>query len=92
MTTLTLPRLRREWRARGAQAAVMLVVGAGRVIGWARRRSALLPGLAGAAGVSWGLALITHQAGTGIAVGGVLLLAMDRQIKLRPGGDERIQA
>ena len=88
MTTLTLPRLRREWRARGSQAAVILVLGAGRVIGWARRRSALVPGLAGAAGVSWGLALITHQAGTGIAVGGVFLLAMDRQIKLGGGHGE----
>jgi len=88
MTTLTLPRLRREWRARGAQGAVVLVLGAGPGVGWARRRSALVPGLAGAAGVSWGLALITHQAGTGIAVGGVFLLAMDRQIKLGGGHGE----
>jgi len=85
MTTLTLPRARAAWRERGSQVAAALAVGAGRVIGWARRRSSLLPGLAGAGLASWGTAMAYLPAG--VILGGVFLLAMDRQIKIRPGGE-----
>ena len=82
MTTLTFAR-----QPRGSQMAAALAVRAGRVIGWARRRSALLPGLAGAAMVSYGAAL--WHLPLGIAAGGAFLLAADRQISVRkfPGGE-----
>lgn len=84
MTTLTLPRLRTRARARGSEIAAALLIGLGHVIGFAKRRSAFLPGLAGAALVSWGAALVYLPAG--VILGGVFLLAMDRQIKLGPRG------
>ena len=80
MTTLTFPRRRSRARARGSQITGALAAGVGHVIGFARVRSRLLPGLAGAAGVCWGAALVYLPAG--VILGGVFLLAMDRQIKL----------
>jgi hypothetical protein len=79
VTTLTFPRR----QPRGSQAVSNAIVGAGRVIGWVRRRSALLPGLAGAGMVSYAAALWHLPAG--IAAGGVFLLAMDRQIRISGG-------
>ena len=86
MTTLTLPRATRAWRARGSQIAAALIVSLGHVIGPVWRRRAVLPGLAGAGMVSWGAALVYLPAG--VILGGVFLLAMDRQIKLGPRGGE----
>ena len=84
MTTITAAPFRRKAAARGSQIFAEVIVGVGRVIGWARSRSRLLPGLAGAAGVCWGAALVYLPAG--VILGGVFLLAMDRQIKLGPRG------
>ena len=78
MTTLTLPR---RVRASSAETAATVAVAAGRVIGWAGRRAHVLPGLAGAALASFGTALVYLPAG--VILGGVFLLAMDRQITLR---------
>jgi hypothetical protein len=83
MATLSLPR-RRAW---ASDVLAVLVVTVGKVIGLARRRSNLLPGLAGAALVAWGAAQVYAPAGW--ILGGVFLLMADRQINLRPhrGGE-----
>ena len=85
MTTLTLPRRRARARERGSQIAAALIVAVGKAIGPVYRRLPLVPGLAGAGMVSWGAALVYVPAG--VILGGVFLLAMDRQIKLGPRGD-----
>lgn len=85
MTTLTLPRRREREKSRGSQIAEKLADAAGWVIGPVWRRRAFLPGLAGAGLVSWGAALVYLPAG--VILGGVCLLAMDRQIKLGPRGE-----
>lgn len=77
MTTLTLP-----LRRRGPEILAALIVGVGHVIGWARPRTRLVPGLAGAAMACYGVAGYDWRAG--LILGGLFLLAMDRQIKLRP--------
>ena len=68
---------------RGAQVLAALVVGTGRLIGYARRRVPLLPGLSGAALVAWGAAQVYTPAGW--MAGGVFLLLIDRQIPQRGG-------
>ena len=80
MTTLTLPRLRTRARKQGAEIAAALIVAVGYVIGPVWRRKALVPGLAGAGMVCWGAALVYLPAG--VILGGLFLLALDRQIKL----------
>lgn len=83
MTTLTLPL---PLRRCGSQVAGALAAGLGHVIGRARKRAPLMPGLAGAALACYSVAGYDWRAG-GI-LGGVFLLAMDRQIKLGPRGGE----
>jgi hypothetical protein len=86
VTTLTFQRRRTRARARGSQVAAALAVAAGRLVGWVQGRLPLLPGLAGAGMVSYGAALVYLPAG--VILGGVFLLAADRQIKIGPRGGE----
>lgn len=74
---------------RGASIAAALAVAAGKVTGFAIRRSVLLPGLAGAAGFSLGLGGIAgHLFGHGLTpwvtlvVAGMFALRLDGQIDL----------
>lgn len=71
----------------GATITAALMIGAGNVIGFARRCSVLLPGLAGAAMASYGTALVYKPAG--VILGGLFLLAIDRQLspRARPRGE-----
>lgn len=69
-------------RAAGAVAA-----GLGRVTGAALRAARFLPGVAGAGLASYGTWLAYRPAG--IILAGILLLAADRQIALRRGGNGR---
>lgn len=84
MTTITAAPFRRKAAARGSQIVAEVVVAVGVAIGWLRLRARLLPGLAGAALACYSVAGYDWRAG-GI-LGGVFLLALDRQIKLGPGG------
>jgi hypothetical protein len=73
---------RRETRA--SQMAAAVIIGVGKVIGFVRRRSPVLPGLGGAAAVSYGIAGYDWRAG--LIAGGLFLLLMDHQIPLGPRG------
>jgi hypothetical protein len=76
-------RLRGHLRALGRRGALAVAGPAGTLVRW----SASVPGVAGAAGVTIGAAMIVHgvfgqvpELGAALAVGGVFGLLMDRRI------------
>lgn len=82
-----VPRVPASLRALARRWSMAAAEPAGRLVGTLVRWSATVPGVAGAAGVTIGAAMVVHgvfrqvpELGLVAAVGGVFLLALDRRL------------